>query len=143
MQGNKAVLVQLPVPFATFAKVKVLVPIAGLGTLAASLTAAQAETLSVNVHTAKLHEVSNTVMAKQPGGSLVAYPCSAGHCQVICHKVRFALTTAWVGPCVPCLCSCVSASATCSKDSLYAAECCRQCLQRAESPAEPFTDQDA
>ncbi|KAL0019186.1 hypothetical protein WJX77_001417 [Trebouxia sp. C0004] len=50
------------------------------------LTAAEAETLSVDAHTAKLHELSNTVLAKQPGGSLVAYPCGAGHCQVICHK---------------------------------------------------------
>lgn len=93
MQGNKAVLLQLPVPFSTFARVKVPVPAACLSTTAASLTGVEPETLSVDAHTAKLHELSDSVMAKQPGGSLVAYPCSAGHCQVICHKVRFALTT--------------------------------------------------
>ncbi len=106
MQGNKALLLQLPVPFATFARVKVPVPAAGLSTLAASLTTAEAETLSVDAHTAKLHELSNAVLAKQAGGSLVAYPCSAGYCQVICHKVRFVLTTAQFGHCMPCFRPC-------------------------------------
>jgi len=108
MQDNKAVLLQLPVPFATFARVKVPVPATGLSAVATSPKAAEAETLSVGAHTAKLHGLSNTVLAKQPGGSLVAYPCSAGHCQVICHKVCFAHTTTCVGHCMPCfgLCAC-------------------------------------
>jgi len=65
MQDNKAVLLHLPVPFATFARVKVPVPATGLSAVATSPKVAEAETLSVDAHTAKLHGLSNTAFSKK------------------------------------------------------------------------------
>ena len=91
---DKAVLLQLTVPFATFARVKVPVTVTQARALGSTSESAKAGLAPVDAHTAKLHEVSNAVLLGQGGGCLVAYPCSAGHCQVVCHKVCFAVATA-------------------------------------------------
>lgn len=77
-------LLQLPVAFSTFAKVKVQVP----GQLSELPEVDEPLATCLETQTTKLHAVAHQVQQKQPGGPLTAYPCAAGHCQVTCHKVR-------------------------------------------------------
>ena len=91
MQESNHVLLQLPVPFATFATVKVPVTKQGVTTSASGSAPADSATSHVGAHTAKLLELSNNILARQPGGPLIAYPSTAGHCQVTCHKVSYSV----------------------------------------------------
>ena len=91
MQETQRVLLQLPVPLSTFVKVKVQVPAqtSGLPTGHAAIEDT-AMPSSLNLQMLSLIATSSKVQQKQPGGPLIAHPCTAGHCQVICHKVRLA-----------------------------------------------------
>lgn len=86
------VLLQLPVPLSTLVKVKVQVP---LQTAALPNGHADDEdtVLPCSLNSQIISLLAATIVQqKQPGGPLIAHPCTAGHCQVFCHKVRLAIS---------------------------------------------------
>ena len=83
-------LLQLPVALSAFARVQVQLP----GQLPAVSADDELEepatspSICTDSRTTKLYAIAHEVQQKQPGGPLVAYPCTAGYCQVTCQKVR-------------------------------------------------------
>ena len=88
MQQEQGVLLQLPVPTSSFVSVKV--PVSAklpLATPARQALSAESAIWHVDAQITSLLELSESINARQLGVPCVAYPASAGHCQVVCHKV--------------------------------------------------------
>lgn len=80
-------LLQLPVALSAFARVQVQLP-SQLPALSADDEFEETATPHSISQTTELLAVAHQVQQQQPGGPLVAYPCTAGYCQVTCQKVR-------------------------------------------------------
>lgn len=80
-------LLQLPVALSAFARVQVQLP-SQLPALSADDETEETATPPSISQTTELHTIAHQVQQLQPGGPLVAYPCTAGYCQVTCQKAR-------------------------------------------------------
>lgn len=89
MNNQPTLLLQLPAPVVSFATIKLPV------TAPATIDAFPSRTglPLADKHTIRMHKLWHAINMQQPGGPLVAFPCSATQCQVICHKVRVTKNT--------------------------------------------------
>lgn len=78
-----ALLLELPVPLAALVTIKL--PVTSAARIQAKPTSSGL--LQIDQHTMHMHKIWQALNQMQPGGPLVAFPCSASQCQIICHKV--------------------------------------------------------